>query len=97
MKSLYESILSSVGAGLEGMTNDLKKWFIDGCLKSNTLVTDVNIEKVGDRFDIIIAKKGMTMTAVVELINNNRNTDSSRGNSGRVFRKPRKAQERQGI
>ena len=53
---ITESILSSVGAGLEGMTNDLKKWFIDGCLKSNTLVTDVNIEKVGDRFDIVIPK-----------------------------------------
>ena len=53
---INESILSSVGAGLEGMKNDLKKWFIDGCLKSDTLVTDVNIEKVGDRFDIVIPK-----------------------------------------
>ena len=40
---ISESILSSTGAGLEGMTNDLKKWFINGCLKSDTLVTDVNI------------------------------------------------------
>ena len=53
---ISESILSSVGAGLEGMANDLKKWFVDGCLKSGAFVTDVNIEKAGERFDIVIPK-----------------------------------------
>lgn len=54
---ISETILNSTGSGLEGMANDLKKWFVDGCLKSGTFVTDVNIEKVGDRFDIVIPKQ----------------------------------------
>ena len=75
---ITESILSSVGAGLEGMTNDLKKWFIDGCLKSNTLVTDVNIEKVGDIDDVEDAENTEDIESVEknENIENTENTEN---------------------
>lgn len=49
-----------------GMANDLKKWFVDGCLKSGTFVTDVNIEKVGDRFDIVIPKTEKYLCKVIK-------------------------------
>ena len=36
----------------------------------------MNNNPIKNEIKSIIAKKGMTMTAVVELINNNRNTDN---------------------
>lgn len=54
---INESILSSTGSGLAGMKEDLKKWFIDGCLKTDTLINDVEIVQVNSRFDIVVSKK----------------------------------------
>ena len=54
---INESILSSTGSGLTGMTEGLKNWFLKGCRKSGVgSILNVNIEQVGDRFDIVIPK-----------------------------------------